>query len=99
MFVTKVSIHASDLHSFFTLSFVGPSTSPKQFIVSQAPIPSTFGDFWRLVWEQRVGVVVVLAKEEEVDPWWPEEGEQHSYHLVVGGKWVDSKSEEHSKTL
>lgn len=59
--------------------------------MTQAPIPSTFGDFWRLVWEQRVGVVVVLTREEEVDPWWPEEGEQDSYSLVVGGKWVDSK--------
>ncbi len=69
---------------------MGPSTSPKQFIVTQAPIPSTFGDFWRLVWEHRVGVVVVLTREEEVGDWWPEEGDEHSYSLVVDGARIES---------
>lgn len=32
-----------------------------------------------------MGVVVVLTRDEEVDSWWPEEGEQHSYSLVVDG--------------
>ena len=70
---------------FSSPSYVGPPTSPRQFIVTQAPIPSTFGDFWRLIWEQRVGVVVVLTREDEVDDWWPEEGDGHAYSLVVDG--------------
>lgn len=76
---------------FVTHSFVGHPSSPRQFIVMQAPIPNTNGDFWRLIWEQRVGVVVVLTQEDEVDTWWPEEGEQHSYSAVVDGSRVESK--------
>ena len=41
-----------------------------------------------------MGVVVVLTKEDEVDGWWPEEGDQHSYSLVVGRTWRDSTSGE-----
>lgn len=73
-------------------SFVGYPASPKHFIVGQAPIPSTIGDFWRMIWEQGVGVIIVLCKEEEADPWWPEEGDEHIYSLVMGGAWMDSKS-------
>lgn len=79
-----------ELH-FLLCSYVGPAFSPKRFIVTQAPIPSTFGDFWRLVWEQRVGVVVVLTRGQEADDWWPEEGDEHSYSLVVQGRRADSK--------
>lgn len=36
-------------------------------------------------------MVVVLTREDEVDSWWPEEGEQQSQSLVVDGDWIDSK--------
>ena len=38
-----------------------------------------------------MGVVVVLTRDEEVGGWWPEEGEQHSYSLVVDGTRNESK--------
>ncbi len=41
-----------------------------------------------MVWEQRVGVIVVLTCEGEVGVWWPEEGEGQSHALVVGREWV-----------
>ncbi|XP_065193490.1 tyrosine-protein phosphatase non-receptor type 9-like [Sycon ciliatum] len=34
---------------------------PKTYILTQAPMESTFGDFWRMVWEQKLRVIVMAA--------------------------------------
>ncbi|KAI9729764.1 MAG: hypothetical protein M1834_006715 [Cirrosporium novae-zelandiae] len=39
--------------------------SNKHYIATQAPIPSTFNDFWRVVWEQDARVIVMLTAEKE----------------------------------
>nr|XP_047123425.1 receptor-type tyrosine-protein phosphatase F isoform X5 [Hydra vulgaris] len=46
------------------------------FIATQAPLESTVGDFWRMVWEQKCGAIVMISKEKEggqikVHPYWP----------------------------
>ncbi|KAL1845715.1 phosphotyrosine-specific ptp2-like protein [Paecilomyces lecythidis] len=37
----------------------------KNYIATQAPVPDTFNDFWRVVWEQDVRVIVALTAEVE----------------------------------
>lgn len=34
------------------------------YIASQAPIPSTFGEFWRMIWQEKVSTIVSLVKVE-----------------------------------
>ena len=45
----------------FLISLQGFS-SQKEFIASQGPLPSTVVDFWRMVWEQEVSTIVMLAQ-------------------------------------
>ena len=35
------------------------------YLDRQGPLPDTFGDFWRMVWEQRTSTVVMMTKLEE----------------------------------
>lgn len=35
------------------------------YIATQGSLPETFGDFWRMIWEQRSATVVMMTKLEE----------------------------------
>uniref|UniRef100_A0A8C4WYI2 protein-tyrosine-phosphatase n=1 Tax=Eptatretus burgeri TaxID=7764 RepID=A0A8C4WYI2_EPTBU len=56
------------------------------YIATQGPLPETFADFWRMVWEQRSATVVMMTKLEErcrvkCDQYWPSRGTE-TYGLV-----------------
>lgn len=50
---------------YFNANYVKASLSHKRYISTQAPIPATFNDFWNVVWQQDVRVVVMLTAEQE----------------------------------
>ncbi|XP_057181736.1 receptor-type tyrosine-protein phosphatase S isoform X15 [Triplophysa rosa] len=56
------------------------------YIATQGPLPETFGDFWRMVWEQRSATVVMMTKLEEksrikCDQYWPSRGTE-TYGMI-----------------
>lgn len=50
---------------YFNANHIKASWSNKRYISTQAPIPATFNDFWNVVWQQDVRVVVMLTAEKE----------------------------------
>nr|XP_008101573.1 PREDICTED: receptor-type tyrosine-protein phosphatase delta isoform X21 [Anolis carolinensis] len=56
------------------------------YIATQGSLPETFGDFWRMIWEQRGATVVMMTKLEErsrvkCDQYWPSRGTE-TYGLI-----------------
>lgn len=53
------------------------------YIATQGPLPHTCHDFWQMVWEQGVNVIVMVTAEEEggkpkTHRYWPKLGSKHS---------------------
>ncbi|KAM8949440.1 receptor-type tyrosine-protein phosphatase V-like [Lycaon pictus] len=46
---------------YINASFIPGYTDPQEFIATQGPLRKTVEDFWRLVWEQQVHVIVMLT--------------------------------------
>ncbi|GAN03529.1 conserved hypothetical protein [Mucor ambiguus] len=52
-----------------------------KYISTQGPLPTTFDDFWTVVWDENCSVIVMLTKEEEMSRtkchrYWPTEAEK-----------------------
>ncbi|XP_056891573.1 protein tyrosine phosphatase receptor type Db isoform X25 [Takifugu flavidus] len=56
------------------------------YIATQGSLPETFGDFWRMIWEQHTANIIMMTKLEEksrvkCDQYWPTRGSE-TYGLV-----------------
>ncbi|KAH0543672.1 hypothetical protein FGG08_001987 [Glutinoglossum americanum] len=63
---------------YINASHVKAERSNKRYIATQGPLPTTFQDFWSVVWEQDVRVIVMLTAEME--------GGQLKCHVYWTGK-------------
>lgn len=57
----------------------------QDYIVTQGPLESTCEDFWTMVWEYSVPLIVMLTKEQDSSgkekcfKYWPSEGKSSNY--------------------
>lgn len=56
-------------------------------MATQAPVPDTFEDFWRLIWEQESAAIVMLTREEEAGKVRAESVSGSFQGRKVNGKW------------
>ncbi|KAI9512300.1 hypothetical protein F5148DRAFT_1163839 [Russula earlei] len=56
---------SSSTDDYVNASYVQPLGTKKRYIATQGPLPETFKDFWLLVWEQNIHVIVMLTREVE----------------------------------
>ncbi|KAI0005412.1 hypothetical protein BJV74DRAFT_880678 [Russula compacta] len=56
---------SSSADDYVNASYVQPIGTKRRYIATQGPLPETFNDFWLLVWEQNVHVIVMLTREVE----------------------------------
>ncbi|XP_037109714.1 receptor-type tyrosine-protein phosphatase zeta isoform X3 [Syngnathus acus] len=81
----RLSPCAGDTSDYINAAYVTGYSRSKEFIITQNPLPSTLKDFWRMIWEHDVRVIVSLPgperaqgeEEEEEQPcvFWPGKGE------------------------
>ncbi|XP_070184855.1 receptor-type tyrosine-protein phosphatase beta-like [Littorina saxatilis] len=70
-----------DSSDFINANYIPGYTSPREYIATQGPMTGTIADFWRMMWEQKSSLVVMLSDLQEkgrpkVDLYWP--GEMNS---------------------
>lgn len=59
-----------------------------EYIASQGPLPNTTIDFWRMIWEQNVHIIVMVTNPVEngmvkCHEYWPERGVGQFGNMVV----------------
>ncbi|KAH7078141.1 protein-tyrosine phosphatase-like protein [Paraphoma chrysanthemicola] len=54
-----------DSCDYVNANHVQAAYSNKRYIATQGPIPATFKDFWKVVWQEDVRVIVMLTAEQE----------------------------------
>ncbi|XP_063908264.1 uncharacterized protein LOC135126273 isoform X2 [Zophobas morio] len=81
---TRVILQGNSEGDYINANYVDGYDVPKAFIATQAPLTSTVHDFWYMIWQENVKIIVMLTEIEEngrvkSEKYWPEDNSRFRF--------------------
>ncbi|XP_035218180.1 receptor-type tyrosine-protein phosphatase delta-like [Stegodyphus dumicola] len=85
--VKLLSLGDETRSDFINASYIPGDSYMLEYIASQGPLPNTLDDFWTMVWQQSVSVIVMLTQcveraKRTCEKYWPSSGENGRYGYI-----------------